>query len=40
MVLRSGENVYSAKVEAAIYEHPAVAEAAVLQFPMNATAKR
>ena len=29
MVLRAGENVYSAEVEAAIYEHPAVYEAAV-----------
>ncbi len=29
MVLRAGENVYSAEVEAAIYEHPAVLEAAV-----------
>ena len=33
MVLRSGENVYSAEVEAAIYEHPAVAEAAVFAVP-------
>jgi long-chain acyl-CoA synthetase len=29
MVLRGGENVYCAEVEAAIYEHPAVAEATV-----------
>ena len=29
MILRGGENVYSAEVEAAIYEHPAVFEAAV-----------
>ncbi len=29
MVLRGGENVYCAEVEAAIYEHPAIAEAAV-----------
>ena len=29
MILRAGENVYSAEVEAAIYEHPAVYEAAV-----------
>ena len=29
MVLRGGENVYCAEVEAAIYEHPAVHEAAV-----------
>ncbi len=33
MVLRSGENVYSAEVEAAIYEHPAIAEAAVFAVP-------
>ena len=30
MILRAGENVYSAEVEAAIYEHPAVHEAAVM----------
>ena len=29
MILRAGENVYSAEVESAIYEHPAVYEAAV-----------
>ena len=29
MILRAGENVYCAEVEAAIYEHPAVYEAAV-----------
>ena len=29
MVLRGGENIYSAEVEAAIYEHPAVYETAV-----------
>ncbi|HCV36899.1 MAG TPA: AMP-dependent synthetase [Acidimicrobiaceae bacterium] len=33
MVLRGGENVYSAEVEAAIYEHPAVAEVAVFAVP-------
>ncbi|HVF74243.1 MAG TPA: AMP-binding protein [Acidimicrobiales bacterium] len=33
MVLRGGENVYCAEVEAAIYEHPAVYEAAVLGVP-------
>ena len=33
MVLRGGETVYSAEVEAAIYEHPAVAEAAVFAVP-------
>jgi long-chain acyl-CoA synthetase len=33
MVLRAGENIYCAQVEAAIYEHPAVYEAAVYGVP-------
>jgi long-chain acyl-CoA synthetase len=33
MILRGGENVYGAEVEAAIYEHPAVYEAAVFGVP-------
>ena len=33
MVLRGGENVYCAEVEAALYEHPAVHEAAVFGVP-------
>lgn len=33
MVLRGGENIFSAEVEAAIYEHPAVYEAAVYGIP-------
>ncbi|MCP4434743.1 MAG: acyl--CoA ligase [Actinomycetia bacterium] len=33
MVLRGGENVYCAEVEAAVYEHPAVYEAAVYGLP-------
>jgi long-chain acyl-CoA synthetase len=33
MILRAGENVYSAEVEAAIYEQPAVYEAAVIGLP-------
>ena len=33
MVLRGGENIYCAEVEAAIYEHPAVYEAAVFGIP-------
>ncbi len=33
MVIRGGENVSSAEVEAAIYEHPAVSEAAVVGLP-------
>ena len=33
LVLRAGENVYSAEVEAAIYEHPSVYEVAVFGVP-------
>jgi long-chain acyl-CoA synthetase len=33
MVIRGGENVYCAEVEAAIYEHPSVTEAAVFGIP-------
>ena len=33
MVLRGGENIYCIEVEAAIYEHPAVYEAAVYGIP-------
>jgi long-chain acyl-CoA synthetase len=33
MVLRGGENVYCSEVEAAIYQHDAVAEAAVFGVP-------
>ena len=33
MVLRAGENVYCAEVEAALYEHPSVYEAAVFGLP-------
>ena len=33
MVLRAGENVFCAEVEAAIYEHPSVHEAAVFGVP-------
>jgi long-chain acyl-CoA synthetase len=33
MVLRGGENVYCTEVEAAIYEHPSVYEAAVFGVP-------
>jgi long-chain acyl-CoA synthetase len=33
MILRAGENVHSAEVESALYEHPAVYEAAVLGLP-------
>lgn len=33
MVIRGGENVYSAEVEAALFEHPAVADVAVIGIP-------
>ncbi|MGI5158991.1 class I adenylate-forming enzyme family protein [Microbispora sp. CA-102843] len=33
MIISGGENVYSSEVENAIYEHPAVAEAAVIGLP-------
>jgi len=33
MVIRAGENIYCAEVEAVIYEHPAVYEAAVFGIP-------
>jgi len=33
MILRAGENIYCAEVEAAVYEHPAVHEAAVFGVP-------
>ena len=33
MVLRAGENVYSAEVESAIYDHPGIYEAAVFGVP-------
>ncbi|HEV7761878.1 MAG TPA: class I adenylate-forming enzyme family protein [Acidimicrobiales bacterium] len=33
VVIRGGENVYSAEVEAAVFEHPGVADAAVIGVP-------
>ncbi len=33
MLIRGGENVYSAEVEGALYEHPCVADAAVIGIP-------
>jgi len=33
MVIRAGENIYCAEVESAVYEHPAVYEAAVFGMP-------
>jgi long-chain acyl-CoA synthetase len=36
MLIRGGENVYCAEVEAAMYEHPAIADAAVIGVPHEA----
>ncbi len=33
MIIRGGENVYSVQVEAALFEHPAVADSAVIGVP-------
>jgi acyl-CoA synthetase (AMP-forming)/AMP-acid ligase II len=33
MILRGGENIYSAEVENALYEHPAVTDAALIGIP-------
>ena len=33
MIIRGGENVYCVEVEAALYEHPAVDDAAVIGIP-------
>jgi long-chain acyl-CoA synthetase len=33
VIIRGGENVYAAEVEAALYEHPDVAEAAIIGVP-------
>ena len=33
MIIRGGENVYCVEVEAALYEHPAVNDAAVIGIP-------
>ncbi|HYV03871.1 MAG TPA: AMP-binding protein, partial [Blastocatellia bacterium] len=33
MIVTGGENVYSTEVEAALYEHPAIKEAAVIPVP-------
>ena len=36
MIITGGENVYSAEVENAIYQHPAVAMCAVIGIPSEA----
>ncbi|MBI5090096.1 MAG: AMP-binding protein, partial [Actinobacteria bacterium] len=33
VIIRGGENVYAAEIEAALYEHPDVAEAAIIGVP-------
>jgi steroid-24-oyl-CoA synthetase len=33
VVIRGGENIYCAEVEAALYEHPAIEEAAIIGIP-------
>ena len=33
MIIRGGEDVYSVQVEAALFEHPAVADCAVIGIP-------
>jgi long-chain acyl-CoA synthetase len=33
MIIRGGENVYCVEVEAALFEHPAVTDAAVIGIP-------
>jgi long-chain acyl-CoA synthetase len=33
MVIRGGENIYSVEVETALFEHPAVVDAAVIGVP-------
>ena len=35
MIIRGGENVYSVQVEAALFEHPAVADCAVIGVPRS-----
>ena len=33
VIIRGGENIYAAEVEAALYEHPDITEAAIIGIP-------
>ncbi len=33
VIIRGGENIYAAEIEAALYEHPDVSEAAIVGLP-------
>jgi long-chain acyl-CoA synthetase len=35
MIIRGGENIYAAEIEAALYEHPHIAEAAIIGIPSD-----
>ncbi len=40
MIIRGGYNVYPREIEEVLYEHPAVAEAAVIGIPHDTSARR